>query len=121
MGICGPKSVEALVTPTVADLRGDARPEPPADLTEEQAAEWRAVVERLPADWLPRETRGLVAKCVCYIATAQRLPDAQASLDGRPEGRLPFAPPTCASLNSRPLTFTAALAGLSGSPSGQVR
>jgi hypothetical protein len=55
MGIRGPKSAGDLATPTVADLRGDARPEPPADLTEEQAAEWRAVVERLPADWFPRE------------------------------------------------------------------
>jgi hypothetical protein len=42
MGIRGPKSAEALVTPTVVDLRGDDRPEPPEDLTEEQAAEWRA-------------------------------------------------------------------------------
>jgi hypothetical protein len=33
MGIRGSKSVEAMVTPTVADLRGDARPEPPEDLT----------------------------------------------------------------------------------------
>jgi hypothetical protein len=47
MGIRGSKSAEALVTPTVTDLRGDARPEPPEDLTEEQGAEWRACVERL--------------------------------------------------------------------------
>jgi hypothetical protein len=45
MCIRGPKSAEALVTPTVAELRGDARPEPPADLTEGQAAEGRAVVD----------------------------------------------------------------------------
>ena len=55
MGIRGPKSSAALEIPSVADLRGDARPEPPEDLTEEQAAEWRAVVDRLPADWFPRE------------------------------------------------------------------
>jgi hypothetical protein len=35
MGMRGPKSAEAQLTPTVADLRGDARPEPPEDLTEE--------------------------------------------------------------------------------------
>jgi hypothetical protein len=37
-------------TPIVAQLRRDARPEPPADLTEEQAADWRTVVDRLPVD-----------------------------------------------------------------------
>ena len=43
MGIRGPKSSAALGIPTVAELRGDARPEHPEDLTEAQAAEWRAV------------------------------------------------------------------------------
>jgi hypothetical protein len=54
MGARGPQSSAALAIVPVAELRGDARPEPPADLTEEQAAEWRAVVERLPADWFPQ-------------------------------------------------------------------
>jgi hypothetical protein len=67
MGIRGPKSAEALVTPTVADLRGDARPEPPDDLTEEQAAVWRAVMDRLPADRFPREAHGLLAQYVRHI------------------------------------------------------
>jgi hypothetical protein len=50
MGMEGPKSSAALDIPSVADLRGDARPELPSDLTEDQAAEWRAVVGRMPAD-----------------------------------------------------------------------
>jgi hypothetical protein len=54
MGIRGPQSSAAAVIRSVAELRGDARPEPPADLTEDQADEWRAVVDRLPADWFPR-------------------------------------------------------------------
>jgi hypothetical protein len=53
MGARGPKSARDLLTPSVADLRGDARPEPLEDLTEEQAAEWRGVVERLPATGSP--------------------------------------------------------------------
>jgi hypothetical protein len=40
MGIRGPKSAEAQLTPTLGDLRGAARPQPPSDLTEKQAAEW---------------------------------------------------------------------------------
>jgi hypothetical protein len=48
--------------PTPIYLHSNARPEPPEDLTEEQAAEWSAVVDRLPADWFPRETHGLLAR-----------------------------------------------------------
>jgi hypothetical protein len=73
MGIRGPKSASDLATPTVADLRGDAPPGPPADLTEEQAAEWRARVERLLADWFPRETHGLLAQYRRHVTTARRL------------------------------------------------
>jgi hypothetical protein len=36
MGIRVPKSASALASPAIADLRGDARSEPPADLIEEQ-------------------------------------------------------------------------------------
>jgi hypothetical protein len=31
------------------------RPPPPAELTEEQAEEWRSIVSRMPADWFCRE------------------------------------------------------------------
>jgi hypothetical protein len=72
MGIRGPKASLDLVPPSVADLRGDARPEPPGDLTEAQAAEWRADVDRLPADWFPRETHGLLAQYWRHVCTAQR-------------------------------------------------
>jgi hypothetical protein len=55
------KSAAAL---SVVPLAGEQRPEPPAELTKEQAAEWRAVVGRLPPDWFPRETHALlVAYC----------------------------------------------------------
>ena len=73
MGIRGPKSAEDLVTPTVADLRGDERPKPPPGLTEEQAAEWRAVVDRLPADWFARENHGLLAQYCRHVTTIRRL------------------------------------------------
>ena len=59
MGIRGPQSHAALAVAPVSDLRLVARPEPPEDLTENQSAEWRAIVGRLPADWFQRETHGL--------------------------------------------------------------
>lgn len=73
MGMRGPKFGAALEIPSVADLRGDARPEPPEDLTPEQAEEWRAVVARLSADWFPRETHGLLAQYCRHVCTARRI------------------------------------------------
>lgn len=46
----------AIVTPI-----GAARPQPPDSLTTDQSAVWRDVVERLPANWFPRETLELLA------------------------------------------------------------
>jgi hypothetical protein len=46
MGMRGPSA--ALASPSIAEVRPDARPEPPEDLTEDEAAERRAVVDRLP-------------------------------------------------------------------------
>jgi hypothetical protein len=49
------------------------RPDAPYDLTDEQAEEWRAVVNRLPADWFPRETWGLLAQYCRHIVAARRV------------------------------------------------
>ena len=46
MAIRGPKSSATLEIPSLADLRPDARPEPPDDLAEQQAADWRAAMNR---------------------------------------------------------------------------
>jgi len=47
------------------------RPAPPVELTDEQAAEWTAIVERMPADWFPRETHPMLAQ-YCLHAVSQR-------------------------------------------------
>ena len=40
------------------------RPEPPDELSEEETVEWKAVVDRLPPEWFPKETHQvLVAYC----------------------------------------------------------
>jgi ribosome biogenesis SPOUT family RNA methylase Rps3 len=45
------------------------RPEPPRDLTPEQAVEWRAIVAGMPADWFRRETYPLLSQyCRCAVS-----------------------------------------------------
>ena len=51
------------------------RPDPPAELTEEQAKEWREVVDALPANWFPRETHVLLIN-LCRLTCRQRLLDS---------------------------------------------
>jgi hypothetical protein len=63
------------------------RPDAPYDLTDEQAEEWWAVVNRLPADWFPRETHGVLAQYCRHVVTARRVAqlvaacEAEADLD----------------------------------------
>ena len=38
------------------------RPAPPRSLSDEEAEEWRAVVNRLPATWFPRETHSMLTQ-----------------------------------------------------------
>jgi len=45
----------------------------PDDLNDEQRAEWQAVVNRLPADWFPRETHSLLAQYCRHVVAARRV------------------------------------------------
>ena len=56
-----------------AQIETVERPDAPYDLTDEQTAEWWAVVNRLPADWFPRETHGLLAQYCRHVVTARRV------------------------------------------------
>ena len=78
MGTRGRKSAAELSALTV--LPGQ-RPEPPSELTDEQAAEWRAVVARMPTDWFPRETHQLLAQFCRHAVMARTLADKIAELD----------------------------------------
>jgi len=72
MGTRGRKSVASMTTaPAVAFL--PQRPDPPADLSAAEAVEWREIVHRLPADWFPRETHGLLAAYCRHIVSARRV------------------------------------------------
>ena len=54
-----------------ADAADPRRPAAPAELTEDQAAEWRAIVARMPEGWFPRETHPLLAQ-YCRLILAVR-------------------------------------------------
>lgn len=62
LAIIGPSGVETI-----------RRPETPDDLSDEQAEEWRAVVNRMPADWFPRETHGLLIQYCRHVIAARRI------------------------------------------------
>lgn len=52
---------------------GQERPEPPDELTKEEASEWRSIAERLPADWFTRETHGQLVNYCRHIVKARRV------------------------------------------------
>lgn len=71
MGARGPKSSAELSIAKVVEMV--PRPEPLRELTVEQADEWRAIVNRMPADWFPRETHGLLAQYCRHVVAARRV------------------------------------------------
>jgi hypothetical protein len=72
MGTRGRTSAAALSVISGGGIETIRRPEPPSDLTDEQSEEWRAVVNRLPADWFPRETHGMLAQYCRHVVAARR-------------------------------------------------
>ena len=73
MGSRGRKSSQELTK--AATIEVIERPDAPYDLTDEQSEEWWAVVNRMPADWFPRETHGLLAQYCRHIVAARRVAD----------------------------------------------
>lgn len=49
------------------------RPDAPYDLTDEQAAEWWAVVNSMPADWFTRETHAMLADYCRHVVKSRRV------------------------------------------------
>jgi hypothetical protein len=70
----GRKSASALAVQTITGpLETVPRPDAPYDLDDEEVDEWRAVVERLPAHWFPRETHGLLTQYCRHVVRARRV------------------------------------------------
>lgn len=83
MGDRGRKSAADLTVVTGGGVTSLRRPHPPGELTDEQAEEWRAVVNRLPADWFPRETHGMLAQYCRHIVAARRVAQLLAAFEAR--------------------------------------
>ena len=73
MGARGRKSAASGELVAVSAVQVMARPDAPYDLTDEQADEWRSVVDRLPADWVPRETWPILTQYCRHVVTARRV------------------------------------------------
>ena len=72
----GRKSSEALALASARKnslVETTQRPDAPYDLTDEQATEWWAVVNRMPADWFPRETHAMLASYCRHVVSSRRV------------------------------------------------
>lgn len=69
----GRKSAAALQGQLEQAVASIERPEPPKELTAEQAEEWRAVTGRLKPDWFGRETHALLAQYCRHVVAAQKI------------------------------------------------
>ena len=73
MGSRGRTSAAALEVRQVSPVETVQRPDAPYDLTDEQSEEWWAVVNRMPADWFPRETHGVLSQYCRHVVAARRV------------------------------------------------
>lgn len=85
MAAKGRKSGAALSIASSSVVTAIQRARPPADLSPEAAAEWRAIVNRLPAEWFPVETHPLLASYCRHIITSRRVADLIAACESRDE------------------------------------
>lgn len=67
------RSADALAVATIAKIDVVQRPDAPYDLTDEESAEWWAVVQRMPADWFPRESHGLLTQYCRHVVRSRRV------------------------------------------------
>ena len=56
------------------------RPDPMLGLTIDQSNEWVDVVNRMPADWFPRETHSILAQYCRHVVSAKRVGELIESL-----------------------------------------
>lgn len=73
MGTRGRTSAASLEVARVSPVEVVQRPDAPYDLTDEQTEEWWAIVNRLPADWFPRETHGILSQYCRHVVAARRI------------------------------------------------
>lgn len=69
----GRKSGASLEVVKPGGIAAIERPDPPKELTGEQAHEWRSVVDSLPADWFPREIHALLIAFCRHVIAGRRI------------------------------------------------
>lgn len=70
----GRKSAAALtVKPIAGPVDRIERPDAPYTLSDLAAEEWRAIVNRMPADYFPRETWPMLAQLCRHVVASNRL------------------------------------------------
>lgn len=62
-----------------------SRPGPLEGLTDDQAAEWVAVVDRMPPDWFPRETHQLLAQYCRHVVSARKISEMIEAMEITPD------------------------------------
>lgn len=73
MGARGKKPGADLTVVKPSEITALQRAEPPTELTNEQSIEWVAVISRMPAEWFPRETHGLLTQYCRHVVAARRV------------------------------------------------
>lgn len=73
MGQRGKQSAASLAVLKPSGVTAIERPKAPDNLTIEQAHEWRCIVNRMPADWFPRETHGLLSSYCRHVVSSQMI------------------------------------------------
>jgi hypothetical protein len=70
----GRTSAEAQAMTVLAEsVERMQRPDAPCDLTDEESKEWWAIVERLPADWFPRESHSTLTQLCRETVRARKV------------------------------------------------
>jgi hypothetical protein len=73
MGTRGPQSKAALSVIGVSGVEAVERPRPPVDLTDEQQAEWQALVNANAADRFPRGQLPMLAAHCRHVVAQRRI------------------------------------------------
>ena len=73
MGVRGRKSAAELTVISGNGIEAIRRAEPPAELTDEQAEEWRAIVNTMSADWFMQGNYPILMQYCRHIVEARRI------------------------------------------------
>lgn len=67
------KSAAALALVAPVGVEEERRAQPLPELSDEQRMEWLALVNRMPADWFPRESHAVLAQYCRHVVAARRV------------------------------------------------